>query len=465
LLLAKQSGRQRYWALALECFRLSLGAPAQPLTEATDFLIVGEPGDAGIQDRRIPARRADERALLINYAGANGTFPQVSLASLGDYRDVLRDKIVLMGVTAQGTGDRLFTPFSAGIAMPGVEIHANILNTLLTGEYLLPASDLVVALFILAITLLTLWVSAQSRIAARYLGLAAIAVVVLLSPYGLFLAGQVWPAFSLLLAFGVALLAGETHQLVAVRRRFRESEARRKRSQEQFAMATHEMRTPLASIQASSELLARYSLDDARREQMTRLLGEESQRLGRLVERFLAVERLSAGEMELRTSRLDLPSTLIAILDRLRPVAERKGVQLICSGSSEEGPIDADPELLEFAVSNLLTNAIKYSPAGTAVALAWELDREAVQIHVSDSGSGLTPEQARHVFDRFYRTDSAAQSGSPGFGLGLAIAKEIARHHGGDVQVDSAPGTGSRFTILLPFSPNGRGQRRRFSLR
>jgi two-component system sensor histidine kinase ResE len=221
-------------------------------------------------------------------------------------------------------------------------------------------------------------------------------------------------------------------------------------SQQRFEMAAHEMRTPLASIQASSELLARYSLENPRREQMMQLLYEESQRLGRLVERFLSVERLSAGEMELHRAEVHLPSCLSAIRERLLPLADRKGVQLVLDETGEAVEIEADPELLEFAVSNLVTNAVKYSPAGTTVRIAWERDEQNAQIHVSDTGPGMTPEQTRRIFDRFYRTDSAKDSQNPGFGLGLAIAREIARHHGGDIRVESKPGAGSRFTVLLP---------------
>jgi signal transduction histidine kinase len=254
----------------------------------------------------------------------------------------------------------------------------------------------------------------------------------------------------LLLAFGITLLGGEIYQVLVVRRSFRESERRRQQSQQRFEMAAHEMRTPLAAIQASSELLARYPLDGARREQMVQLLYEESKRLGRLVERFLSVERLSAGEMELRRERVDLAALLRSIVQRLLPLAARKGVQLAAAENTEAIEIDADAELLEFAISNLVTNAVKYSPAGTQVSVGCEREGAQAQVHVTDSGPGMSPEETGHIFDRFYRTASAEHSAHPGFGLGLAIAREIARHHGGDVRVESAPGRGSRFTVLLP---------------
>jgi signal transduction histidine kinase len=154
--------------------------------------------------------------------------------------------------------------------------------------------------------------------------------------------------------------------------------------------------------------------------------------------------------MELRRAPLDLAGLLAATAERIRPAAERKGIRLIHKGELSGAEIEGDPELLEFAISNLLTNAVKYSPAGTAVTLALERDGDQALLHVSDQGPGMTAEESRRIFDRFYRTEAAQVSEHPGFGLGLAIAREIASHHGGDLRVESTPGAGSRFTLALP---------------
>lgn len=452
VLLEKRSGRERYWALALESARVWLGAAHEPITETDEALDIPRSADRG-NSLRIPSSRSGERALLINYAGGNGTFPQIGFASLlsrPELEQELRDKAVLLGVTAQGAGDRLFTPFSSGIGMPGVEIHAHLLHTLLTEQYLRPAGEFGVTLAVFTITAITALLFARFHGLRLGILLVGIGCAVLVLPYRLFLAGQVWPAFSLLLPFGTTVILGGAHQLFLARRRFDESEAKRLRSQQQWQMAAHEIRTPLTAIQGSSELLLRYPLDDARRGQMIRLISEESVRLGKLVERFLSVERLSAGEMELRRAPLDLATLLAETAERVRPAAERKGIRLIRKDETRRTEIEGDPELLEFAISNLLTNAVKYSPAGTSVTLALERDGDHVLLHVSDQGPGMTVEESRRVFDRFYRTEAAQASDNPGFGLGLAIAREIASHHGGDLRVESKPGVGSRFTISLP---------------
>ncbi len=457
VLLAKQAGRERYWALAFECFRIALGNPHQPVTETDDALEV--PGSGNRAPTRVPAMRASGRAMLIDYAGSDGTFAEISLARVLDDPSVaerLRDKFVFLGVTAQGTGDRLFTPFSTVVGMPGVEIHANILHTLLRGNYLQPASDFSAALAVVAITVGTALALVWFHGAALIAVLVGIGAAVLVGPYWLFLYGHVWPAFSLFVPFGTTLVICGVYQLLSARRKFAYSEARRRRSQQQFEMATHEIRTPLTAIQASSELLSRYPLDETRRQQMVTLIYDESQRLGKLVERFLSVERLSAGEIELRRVAVNLSPILDGTIERLRPAAERKRIQIVREDTIADAEIDGDPELVEFAIANLVTNAVKYSPAGTSVKVAISLDGDRARIHVTDSGSGMTPEESRKIFDRFYRTDSAKNSDAPGFGLGLAIAREIARHHGGDLELETKPGEGSRFTISLPARASAR---------
>jgi two-component system sensor histidine kinase SenX3 len=306
-----------------------------------------------------------------------------------------------------------------------------------------------VTLAVLAIAGLTawsLWRFHGLRLAAI---LIAFGAAVFLLPYQLFLSGQVWPAFSLLLPFGLTLVVCGAWQLARARRQFDRSEARRHHAQQQWQMAAHEIRSPLTAILGSSELLLRYPLNDAKRERMIRLISDESERLGRLVERFLSVERLSAGEMELRRAPLDLAALLASIAERMRSPAERKGIRIILDDSST-CEIEGDAELIDFAITNLLTNAVKYSPAGTSVTLSLERSEDHAQVHVADQGPGMTPEESRRVFDRFFRAKSAENSSNPGFGLGLAIAREIASHHGGELRVESSPGTGSRFTLSLP---------------
>ena len=348
VLLEKWIGRERYWALALECLRSpTSGAARPPITEMENALEIPAAGNSGAAT--IPARRTTGRAMLINYAGSEGAFPRISLARVLDgpaLGDELQGKVVLIGGTAQASGDRLFTPYSNAVAMPGVEIHANILHTLLGREFLLPASDRSAALGVLAIAAATAFALAWFHGAGLVAVLIAIGAAVLGGPYWLFLKGQAWPAFSLLVPFGTTLVGCGTYQLLAARRGFAESESRRRRSQQQFEMATHEIRTPLAAIQASSELLNRYPLDEAKRRQMIELIYDESQRLGKLVERFLSIERLSAGEIELRRVPVNLAAVVGSTIERLQAAAGRKRIVLLREDAIADAPIEGDPELL-----------------------------------------------------------------------------------------------------------------------
>ncbi|MBI2819708.1 MAG: CHASE2 domain-containing protein, partial [Acidobacteria bacterium] len=184
VLLEKRGDGERHWALALECFRVWLWSASQPITET----------DSGLQVESIrgpvtiPATRRAQRALLINYAGGNNTFPQVSFASLGkdsSVAAVLGGKIVLVGVTAQGSGDRLFTPLSTGgIPMPGVEIHANILNTILNTNYLERVGETKELMALFAIIFATLWALVRLRGIWQGAWMIGMAAFVLAAPYG-----------------------------------------------------------------------------------------------------------------------------------------------------------------------------------------------------------------------------------------------------------------------------------------
>lgn len=444
VLLEKAASGKRYWALAFESFR-QMQDPQRPAVETDDALELG--------DLRIPAPRRAQRALLVNYAGGEGVFRHVSLD------DVLREtvapsifagKAVLLGTTARGVGDRLFTPVSTeGIGMPGVEIHANLLHTLLERRFIRPLSEsaalaLLGGLAILVAVALYFWRGWKLALAA-FLLLAVTHLV----PYLFFRGGLVVPAFSFAAGFWLPLAVGGSYQYFAVWRGYLSADATQRRLRRRLELVSHEMRSPLTAIQGSSELISRYPLDEQRRKQMADLIHRESRRLSRMVERFLDVERLSAGEIELRREPVEVRGVIQTSAERVRPLAERKGITVEVV-LEEPGEALGDAELLEFAVYNLLSNAVKYGPEGSRVLVAARALQKQVLVEVTDQGEGIRPEEAARIFDRFYRTSSAETSGNPGLGLGLAIVREVARHHGGEVTVESQPGRGSKFTLAVP---------------
>jgi two-component system sensor histidine kinase SenX3 len=209
------------------------------------------------------------------------------------------------------------------------------------------------------------------------------------------------------------------------------------------------MRTPLTAIQGSSELMSRYNLNEDKRRQIAQMINAESKRLARMIQTFLDVEKLSEGELQLRRERFGTAELVDACLARVAIPAERKQIEVV-RGEIDDAPLEGDRELMEYALYNLLTNAIKYSPSGTRVAVSAKNGGGAVRLAVVDQGIGLDARELKNIFRKFYRTTRAEASGEAGTGLGLSIVEQIVSHHGGRVEVVSEPGRGSCFTLVLP---------------
>jgi two-component system sensor histidine kinase SenX3 len=136
-------------------------------------------------------------------------------------------------------------------------------------------------------------------------------------------------------------------------------------------------------------------------------------------------------------------------VDRASPLAERKQIRITMDELAEE-VITGDRELMEYAFYNLLTNAIKYSPAKTEVRVSGARDGDRYGVSIEDQGIGMDQKEVRKIFQKFYRTRKAEQSGEAGTGIGLSIVEQIVLQHGGKIEVTSAPGKGSCFTLILP---------------
>jgi two-component system sensor histidine kinase SenX3 len=135
---------------------------------------------------------------------------------------------------------------------------------------------------------------------------------------------------------------------------------------------------------------------------------------------------------------------------RALPLAERKHIRILTEAAPQDILLTGDRELMEYAFYNLLTNAIKYSPPRTQVTLAAVRKHEHARISVEDQGIGMDQKEVKKVFEKFYRTRRAEQSGEAGTGIGLSIVEQIVIQHSGTIEVMSRPGEGSRFTMVLP---------------
>ena len=217
------------------------------------------------------------------------------------------------------------------------------------------------------------------------------------------------------------------------------------RRERQFtADASHELRTPLAAMQAILSVMREKRRTPEDYEVALSDLSEETDRLRRLMEDLLQAARGEARYIAVREA-VDLSALLRDVTDALRPLAEAKGLALTCQvadGLTLRGDSDA---LIRLFV-NLLDNAVKYTEQG-GIEVTAGIDQDKIRVRVADSGIGIASEHLPHVFDRFYRVDRSRSS--PGAGLGLAIALQIARAHGGTIGVDSTPGVGTTFNVDL----------------
>jgi signal transduction histidine kinase len=213
---------------------------------------------------------------------------------------------------------------------------------------------------------------------------------------------------------------------------------------------THEMRTPLSAIQGSSELISRFALTEEKRLQMANLINSESKRLARMVEVFLNVEKLSAGQMELKRETIPVADLIAICIERVRPLADRKHIGITGQPIAPDLLLTGDRELMEYACYNLLTNAVKYSPQRTEVTVTGFKEAGHVRIAVKDQGIGMDHKEVKQIFRKFYRTKKAEESGEAGTGIGLSIVQQIVEQHGGEIEVTSQPGAGSCFTLVMP---------------
>jgi signal transduction histidine kinase len=440
-------GHEQRWAIALEAFRLSRdgGTPLE------------SPGDVEVAGTLIPCKRTEEgRLLRIRYLPPDPerSIPRVSLHHLLDHPEEaarFKGKVVFVGVTAAtAVRDRLFTPYSYGATKTGIEIHAEAFETIAQRLFLtdVPVSwPPLFSLFLVAAQgLVFLYLPGWRAYAAG----VAVLLAALVTPYTFFTHLRVFPFAMQAAAATSGGLAAAAWQTLMVRRRLRRAEAERTRYQQAMHFVTHEMRTPLSSIQGSSELISRFALSQEKQKQIAQLINSESKRLARMIEIFLNVERLSAGQMELKREDIPVKEMIAACVERARALADRKHIGLEQMPMDEDLRLTGDRELMEHACYNLLTNAVKYSPQRTQVTISGWRENGHISMAVKDQGIGMDHKEVKQIFQKFYRTRKAEESGEAGTGIGLSIVQQIVEQHGGRIDVVSRPGAGSCFTLVLP---------------
>ncbi len=226
------------------------------------------------------------------------------------------------------------------------------------------------------------------------------------------------------------------------------------KSQRDFvANVSHELKTPLTSIQGFAQAILDGTANTPEAlKQAGTIIFNEASRMSRLVIDLLDLARLDSGIADLERAPLDMAAILNNIVDKMTPQAGQAQVNL-ASIISAIPPFIGDADRLSQVFTNLVDNAIKYTPAGGQVTVKAGQTDGKIEVSVSDSGAGISPEDLPHIFERFYQTDKSRRGGSGhGVGLGLAIAREIVLAHQGSIDVTSSPGHGSNFVIKLPLA-------------
>jgi two-component system phosphate regulon sensor histidine kinase PhoR len=219
---------------------------------------------------------------------------------------------------------------------------------------------------------------------------------------------------------------------------------------------SHELRTPLASIQGYTETLIEGAVhDDENNMRFLNIIRHNAERLTRLTADLLTLSRLELRTQELRFASFRANDLLADVVDTIRPIAQKKTIAIDHEPGPPESEIFCDSEAFYQVVSNLLDNAVKYTPEGGRITAGSMPLRHAdgsewVEFFVRDTGLGIPADEQARLFERFYRVDKARSRELGGTGLGLAIVKHLVRAHGGEVRVESEPGRGSTFYFTMP---------------
>ncbi|MHB1477380.1 MAG: sensor histidine kinase, partial [Coriobacteriia bacterium] len=228
-------------------------------------------------------------------------------------------------------------------------------------------------------------------------------------------------------------------------RELREEERRKSRF---VSDVSHELRTPLTAIRGAAETLLDGDVPEEDARQFLSTIARESERLGRLANDLITLQRIEGATGELPLSQVDLASIAQHAIDGLAPLTEARGVQVELVGKAT--PVLGDRDRLQQVFGNLIDNASRVTPEGKKITIELADDGDQVVARVLDEGPGIAEADAARIFDRFYRAQSSRDRGSGGAGLGLAIVAAIVTAHGGNITATPRPEGGTEFTLRFP---------------
>ena len=215
------------------------------------------------------------------------------------------------------------------------------------------------------------------------------------------------------------------------------------------ANVSHELKTPIGALNLLAEAVAEAKDDPEAVVRFAERMQDESERLTRLVQQIIDLSRLQNDTASDDPTVVKVGELVAEATEHSATEAERKEIDIALTVAGDLY-VHGDRAQLHAAVSNLVENAVRYSPEGSRVSVSADVDGDSVRIGVADRGIGISTEELDRIFERFYRVDPARARNTGGTGLGLSIVKHVAASHGGTVEVWSEPGSGSTFTLVLP---------------
>lgn len=374
--------------------------------------------------------------------------------------DVFKGKIVVIGRDIQSTAkDYILTPYSRDVvAMSVLEMTANMIDTLITNSAPVKAPEWLNFFFTALISIITVYLvlAVKPTKGLAWLGGAMFAFFIIC--YLAFWLGGVWIGMAHpFLAIFICYYFFIPYRLIVENRRSWEYfQKNRLLTQVEelktnfLSMMSHDLKTPIARIQGMTDVVMKDSNPLSPRQlEALDTLAKSSQELLEFVSSILNLGRIESKELKLHLSSRDPNSLITEVVKKLEYMAKSKHIEI----KTELEPmfsLKMDVDLMRQVLTNLIENAIKYSPENSAILIASEENEGRVSIQVADQGNGIPEDELPHVFTKFYRSKDAKSSKIKGSGLGLYLAKYFVELHRGSISVDSRLGEGSTFTVELP---------------
>jgi signal transduction histidine kinase len=391
-----------------------------------------------------------------------GTYPRASFISAlnGEKQSDLHGKIVIVGRDTQSTEkDYLLTPFSRDVvAMSVLEMTGNIFDTLILNTSPIRSPHWIDLIFTSLIAILTVYIVLAVKPTRGLVMLVSAISGFSVFSFLMFWIEGIWISMaSPFLAIFICYYFFIPYRLIIENRRSWEYfQKNRLLTQVEelktnfLSMMSHDLKTPIARIQGMTDIVMRDSNPlSPRQAEALSTLAKSSQELLEFVSSILNLGRIESKELKLHVKSRDPNSLLQEVIEKLDYMAKSKGIEV----NTELEPLFSlkmDVDLIRQVFSNLIENAIKYSPVNSRILVTTEERGDHILIQVADQGAGIPEDELPHVFKKFYRSKDAKSSTIKGSGLGLYLAKYFVELHKGTISVDSRTGEGSTFTVELP---------------